>query len=158
MHMNHNVPWFHQIEQNILISASAGKTFQALIDLDGWWSQRFVHRSDALRFDARVGGRFWESRDGSDENGYLWGIVTSIEPNDHIVLTGSIGMQGAIVGSVTLCTLPLENGGTQVTLQHQILGQMPERLLEGFKAGWTNNLNMLKKLVESGERVSPPSN
>lgn len=81
--------------------------------------------------------------------------MASIEPNDHIAKTGSIGMQGAVVGNVTLCTIPQDDGKTQVTLSHQILGQVPERLLQGFKAGWQTNLNMLKKLVETGERVAP---
>mgnify|MGYP000203371966 CR=1 FL=1 len=155
--MNQSQVGFHQIEQEIHVEQSLEATYAALIDINGWYSTRFVHKPDSLRLEARVGGRFWESRDDSEANGFLWGTVTSIEPNDHIVLTGSIGMQGAIVGNVTLCTIPKDDGGTQVTLSHHILGQISERLLEGFKAGWQANLAMLKKLAETGERVAPPT-
>ncbi|GAB4524156.1 MAG: hypothetical protein OHK0046_38690 [Anaerolineae bacterium] len=154
--MQHNQIEFHHIEQEIYIEGSAEKTFEALLDVNGWWAQRFVPKPDSLWLETRVGGRFWESRDGSEDNGFLWGTVTSIEPNDHIVLTGSIGMQGAIVGNVTLCTIPQDDGRTQVSLSHHILGQISERLLEGFKAGWQTNLKMLKQLVETGKRVAPP--
>lgn len=146
----------HTIEQEIHIDASAEASFAALLDVNGWWGQRFARIPDSLRLEARVGGRFWETNDHSEENGTLWGIVTSIKPNDHIRIEGTIGMPGPILATVTLCTNPQENGTTTVTLAHQIMGDVPDRFLAGFTEGWADNLGSLKKLTESGERVALP--
>ncbi|MEO1288300.1 MAG: metalloregulator ArsR/SmtB family transcription factor [Chloroflexota bacterium] len=146
----------HQIEQEIIIETDVDKAFSALLDINGWWGPRFSQYPDSLRLEAQVGGRFWETRDGTGNSGVLWATVTSIQPNDHIRLQGSIGMPGAVSGSVMICTNPQEDGTTQVTLSHQFVGDVDESYLTGFTEGWDYNLNNLKKLCESGERVQRP--
>ena len=144
-----------EIEQEISINASVEQTFASLLDFNGWWSHRYARIPDSLRFEAKVGGRFWETRDGTEENGILWGTVTSIEPGDHISLQGNIGMAGAVLGTVTICTLPQDDGTTRVTISHQFMGNVPDGYAEGFGQGWQHNLKALKKLIESHERVKP---
>ncbi len=146
----------HHIEQEIIVSAPLETVFAALLDVNGWWGHRMSRQPDMLRLEPVVGGRFWETRDGSDENGILWGMVTSIEPNDHIQFTGHMGMLGAILGNVVLCTIPEEDGTTRVTLSHQFMGDVPDYYLKGFGDGWANNLDWIKKLAETGERIPPP--
>ena len=62
---------FHHVEQEIYVEGAVEKTFEALLDINGWWSQRFVQEPDSPQLETRVGGRFWESRDGSEDNGLL---------------------------------------------------------------------------------------
>lgn len=146
----------HQIEQEIRINTPVEKAFEALLDVDGWWSHRYAQIPDSLRLEAKVGGRFWETRDGSEANGVLWGTITSIKPNDHITIQGSIGMPGAVLGTVTICTNPQDDGTTQVTLSHQFMGDVPEGYLIGFTEGWEYNLQAIQNLAEKGERVPLP--
>lgn len=144
----------NKIEHEILVNASVEKTFASLLEINGWWAQRFVPKPDALHLETRVGGRFWESRDGKDNNGILWGMVTSIEPNDHIVLSGSIGMSDAVMGAVTLCTIPQDDATTKITLVHQIIGAVSQTSVDMFRLGWQQNLKCLKIFVETGEQIS----
>lgn len=145
-----------QIEQEIIVNSSLEKTYQSLLDVNKWWAHRMSRLPDSLRLEAKVGGRFWETRDGSEDNGALWGIVTSIEPNDHIQLSGSIGIQGAVLGNVVICTIPQDDGTTKVTLSHHIIGDIPEGTLDGYDKGWAYHLEMIKKLSETGEGITPP--
>ncbi|MGB7337630.1 MAG: metalloregulator ArsR/SmtB family transcription factor [Phototrophicaceae bacterium] len=151
-----NAVIMQQIEQEIIINASAEKVFESLLDINGWWANRFTEYPDGLRLEAKVGGRFWETRDGSDDNGYLWGTVTSIEPNDHIQISGSIGMQGGALNTVVICTNPQDDGTTQLTISHHYMGQEIEGFLEGFRHGWKFGTEVIKKLAETGERVQLP--
>lgn len=152
---SNNAVAIQEIEQEIRINAPVEKAFVALLDFNGWWSQRYARIPDSLRFEAKVGGRFWETRDGSEENGILWATISSIEPNDHISFTGSIGMPGAVLGHVTICTIPQEDGTTLVTISHQFMGNVPDGYREGFGKGWEDNLNTLKTLTETGEPAKP---
>lgn len=144
-----NISKHNQIEQEIHVDAPVEKAYEALLDINGWWLHRYSDMPNSLRLEATVGGRFWETRDGSDKNGILWGWVSSIEPNDHIVFSGNIGMQGAILGNVTLCTNPQEDGTTIVTLSHEFIGTVPEGYADGFVTGWQRSLQDLKKFIES---------
>jgi len=149
-------PQVYNIEQEIKIDAPVEEAFAALLDINGWWSQRFSRIPNSLRLEAKVGGRFWETLDGSEENGVLWGMVTSIKTNDHVKVQGSIGMPGAILGSFTICTNEQDDGTTLVTLSHQFMGDVPDSYEQGFGEGWVFNLNAMKNLVENGERLVRP--
>ena len=147
----------HNIEQEIIVNADVSTVYNSLLDVNGWWAHRMSKSPDSLRLETKVGGRFWETRDGSEDNGALWGTVTSIEPNDHIQLSGSIGMQGAILGNVVLCTIPQEDNSTKITLSHQFVGEVPERYFKGYDDGWKLHLEWIKKMAETGERLPAKS-
>ena len=142
-----------EIEQEIHVNASVEQTFSALLDINSWWIHRYSDTPNSLRFEAEAGGRFWETRDGSKENSVLWGVVSSIEPNDHIAFSGNIGMQGAVLGNVVICTNPQDDGTTIVTVSHQILGIFPEGYVQGFDKGWEQSLKNLKEHIESDETI-----
>ncbi len=142
----------YEVAQEIFINADVESTYQHLLDVNGWWSHRYARFPDSLRLEPIVGGRMWEALSNDGEDGILWGIVQSIQRNDHITLSGPLGMQGAVFGVVTICTEEKE-GGTLVTLDHKFMGNVPEAYTKGWGDGWHRNLNHLKTLVETGKRV-----
>lgn len=142
----------HHIEQEIMVDADVEKVYECLLDVNGWWVHRLSQKPDTLRLEAQVGGRFWEVLDEETQDGALWGIVTSIRKNDHIMINGSFGMRGVVMGVVTICTNEAENG-TQVTLSHQIMGDVSEETVAGYNGGWQMALDSLRKFADEGERV-----
>ena len=142
----------HHIEQEIHVDADVEKVYECLLDVNGWWVHRISDIPDSLRLEPKVGGRFWEMTDEATEDGALWGIVTSIRKNDHIMINGSFGMRGVVVGVVTICTNKVENG-TQVTLSHQIMGDVSPETVSGYTSGWQMALAYLKKFADEGERI-----
>jgi DNA-binding transcriptional ArsR family regulator len=142
----------HHIEQEILVEADVEKVYACMLDVNGWWVHRLAQKPDMLRLEAQVGGRFWEMLDEETQDGALWGIVTSIRKNDHIVINGSIGMRGVVMGVVTICTNEAENG-TQVTLSHQIMGDVSEETVAGYNGGWQMALESLKQFADEGMRI-----
>jgi DNA-binding transcriptional ArsR family regulator/uncharacterized protein YndB with AHSA1/START domain len=147
-------PIIQEIEQSIRIQANAEAVYQSILDVNGWWGHRYARVPDSLRLEAKVGGRFWESRDGTEENGVLWGTVTGIEPNQYISITGSIGMPDVVLGSFTMLLNLEADGSTSLKLSHKFMGLVPERFVTGFTAGWQAHLDSLKALSETGARVS----
>jgi uncharacterized protein YndB with AHSA1/START domain len=145
------------IKQAIVVKAPVEKVFRALLDVNAWWARRLTGNPEGLRLEASVGGRFWETRDGTEENGILWGTVTSIEPNDHLQLSGPIGMRGAVLGNVVICTNRQDDATTEVTLSHEMTGNVPEGAMSAYTGGWEFLLGGLKRFSETGERVPPPS-
>jgi DNA-binding transcriptional ArsR family regulator len=146
----------HHIEQEIMVEVDVEKVYACLLDVNGWWIHRLGRQSDSLRLEAQVGGRFWEVLDEETQDGALWGIVTSIRKHDHIMMNGSFGMRGLVMGAVTICTNRAENG-TQVTLSHQIMGDVSEETVAGYHGGWQMALDSLKQFADEGIRVALPT-
>lgn len=142
-----------KIEQEISVNAPVEQVYKNVLDINSWWSHRQSQLSDSMRLEAKVGGRMWETFDGTEESAVLWATVTSIRTNDHIQLSGSIGMTGAIYGNVVICTIPQDDGSTKITLNHEYLGDLPEGWHEGWVSGWGHNLGALKTFSEDGIRV-----
>lgn len=145
------------VEQDIQINASVEKTYEAILNVNAWWLQRVTDNPDALRLEAKVGGRFWETRDGSDDSGFLFATVTSIEPHDHISLTGNMGMPGAGQGNTTFQVIAQDDGTSVIKHTSQFMGILPDGFEEGLSNGWEYGLHGLKKFIETGEKAKLPT-
>jgi DNA-binding transcriptional ArsR family regulator/uncharacterized protein YndB with AHSA1/START domain len=141
---------FFQTEQDVLIDADPARVFDSLIDADGWWSHRYSADSKELRLEAFVGGRFYELFD--DDNGALYATVTSIKRGEHLELSGSIGMAGAVLGYARF-DLEARDGATLVKLSHRAFGEIGDQRKQAYTGGWGVLLNeRLKPFVEQGRR------
>jgi uncharacterized protein YndB with AHSA1/START domain len=142
---------FYQTEQEVLVEADANSVFDGLLDVDAWWSHRFSDDSKALRLEPVVGGRFYEVFNDADD-GVLYGTVTAIRRGEHLSLTGSAGMEGAVVGFVRF-DLEDRGGQTLLKLSHRAFGEIGETRKQNYNAGWGELLNQrLKRFVEQGIR------
>jgi DNA-binding transcriptional ArsR family regulator len=147
--MNTDVDFF-ETEQEVVINAERGSVFDRLLDVDAWWSHRYADDSKEVRLEPFVGGRFYEVYDGDD--GVLYATVSSIKRGEHLHLTGSAGMPGAVFGIVRF-DLEERDGGTVVKLSHRAFGQIGEERKRNYTKGWGDLLNeRLKRFVEEGVR------
>lgn len=157
--MSNLTPTIYEIEQEIVINQPREKVFQSILDMNGWWGHRFARFPDSLRFEAHVGGRFWEVVSEDDESdGVLWGMVTRIKKNELLKISGAIGMPSVSNGSFEI-RLEEQAGNTLVKLSHHFMGGIgvDESWQVGFSKGWTEHLNDLKALAETGKRVELPT-
>ncbi len=144
---------FFQTEQEVLIDAEPNRVFDGLLDADAWWSHRYSDDSKAVRLEPFAGGRFYEAFD--DENGVLYATVTSIKRGEHLELSGSIGMAGAVLGYARF-DLEARDGATLLKLSHRAFGEIGEQRKQGYARGWVELLNQrLKPFVEQGKRYRP---
>ena len=145
------------IEQEIQINATVEETYQAILNVNAWWLQRVSDNPNGLSFEPKVGGRFWETHDGSEESGFLFATVTSIKPNDHVSFTGNMGMPGAGQGNTTFQVIAQNDGTSIIKHTSQFMGILPDGFEEGMSNGWEYGLHGLKKFIETGERAKLPS-
>jgi DNA-binding transcriptional ArsR family regulator/uncharacterized protein YndB with AHSA1/START domain len=143
---------FH-IEQEVTIAAPVSRVYRAIIqDLQSWWGAPYhlTHNPQALIIEPQVGGRLYEQ---GEKGAALWGIVQSIEEDDHIVFEGRMGMLGAIFGVLTIVVEPAEADGTLVKLTHRAIGDVSEDSQSGYAMGWDDLIGTrLKAFVEEGTR------
>lgn len=144
-----------QVEQEVNINASAERVFAALThDVSAWWGAPYLLTASpqAIILEPQVGGRLYEESGSGD--GALWATVTSIKKNEHLVLTGPIGMSGALHSVVTFSLEPKNEGeATLLKLSHQAIGQLGDDTQSNYDAGWQDLLGArLKAFVEKGER------
>jgi hypothetical protein len=103
-----------------------------------------------VRLEPFVGGRFYEAYDGDD--GVLYATVSSIKRGEHLHLTGSAGMPGAVFGIVRF-DLEERDGATVVKLSHRAFGEIGDERKRNYTKGWGDLLNeRLKQFVEEGVR------
>lgn len=145
-----------QVEQEISMNASAQRVFEALTDnVSAWWGAPYLltPSPQAIILEPQVGGRLYEQSSSGD--GALWATVTTIKKNEHLELTGPIGMSGALHSVVTFSLEPKNEGeATLLKLSHQAIGQLGDDTQSNYNAGWQDLLGVrLKAFVETGERL-----
>ena len=139
------------IAQEVTITAPPSRVFTALTqEIEAWWgAPYFIGDAIGLRVDARLGGLFEERWEG--DSGALWGVVTSIKRDEHLEITGSMGMPG-IAHNIIRYTLEPQGAGTLLKFSHQGIGDFPPDRQEGFDKGWHDLLELrLKPFVERGD-------
>ena len=142
---------FYQTEQEVLVEADPNRVFDGLLDVNAWWSHRYSDDSKEVRLEPFIGGRFYEVYNDADD-GTLYATVTSIRRGEHLSLTGSAGMEGAVVGFVRF-DLEAQGGQTLLKLSHRAFGDIGETRKQNYNAGWGQLLNVhLKGFVEQGVR------
>jgi DNA-binding transcriptional ArsR family regulator/uncharacterized protein YndB with AHSA1/START domain len=144
-----------QVEQEVTINAPAERVFEALTnDISPWWGAPYLitEAPQSIILEPKVGGRMYEES-GVGE-GALWAMVTAIKKNEHLELTGPIGMSGALHSIATINLEPKNEGeATLVKFSHQAIGQLGEETQANYNAGWQDLLGVrLKAFVETGQR------
>jgi DNA-binding transcriptional ArsR family regulator/uncharacterized protein YndB with AHSA1/START domain len=144
-----------QVEQEVTINAPAERVFEALTnDISPWWGAPYLitEAPQSIILEPKVGGRMYEES-GAGE-GALWAMVTAIKKNEHLELTGPIGMSGALHSIATINLEPKNEGeATLVKFSHQAIGQLGEETQANYNAGWQDLLGVrLKAFVETGQR------
>lgn len=144
-----------QIQQEITINAPPARVFDALTaDIGAWWGAPYLLNDAWARnivFEPALGGRVYE--DWGNGEGAMWATVTSIKRDDHVELTGRIGMGGAVIGIVAF-TLEPRGKATLVRLTHRAAGEISDQQQSGYDKGWQDLVgHRLKAFVETGERL-----
>ena len=91
----------------------------------------------------------------------ILGEVIEFNYPDKIVLRGSMGIEGMVIGVVSIA-LEKDLKGTILKLEHSIMGELPPHLKSGFDQGWDNLLSIrLKAWIEKqksyGLGKTPPA-
>lgn len=145
-------PAVMHIEQEIRIGAPPSRVFCALTEEVGrWWGggYRLLDERSAVRIDLRVGGHMYET---SGERSASWGMVTAVEPDRELELTGRMGMGGAVLGVIRY-TLEPDGEGTLLRLSHRASGEIDEKTESDYDTGWKYLLgDLMKSYVEENAR------
>ena len=138
-------PGAFQFIQEVKIDAPPARAWKALMNVQGWWKYTMVSGGKP-KLEPWAGGRFYEAgRNGVEA---LHGVITYIEPNKLLRLSGQLGMSHLPVNHVYIFELQPGGKGTLLRLCHRSHGYMTAKLKEDFQAGWPGLLKELKKLAE----------
>lgn len=137
-----------QSQTEITINAPKELVFRTWFDEPHKW----FYESDATkdttptRCEEKMGGRFYiELPDGGFN---VIGVITMIKPNQKIRMRGDCTMPQATLMNMTI-NFEEVDGGTKVSIDHRMSGEIPDDFPEGFEEGWLDGLQKLKALVES---------
>lgn len=140
-----------KISKSVEIEATRERVFDVLTkEVSMWWGEPYLRnfKSETLILESKLGGRFYESW---PTGGMILAEVIEICPPERIVLRGSMGIEGLILGVVSI-KLENFNQGTLLNLEHNIMGDLPSHIKPGFDQGWNNLLGIrLKAWVEDGK-------
>ncbi len=128
-------PEILQIEQEIRIAAPPGRVFKALTEeVSEWWGRgyRLLDEDSTVKVIPHVGEHMLETS-GSREAS--WGMVTSVEPDRELELTGRMGMGGAVTGVIRYELEP-DGAGTLLKLSHHATGEIDEDTEANYTKGW----------------------
>jgi DNA-binding transcriptional ArsR family regulator/uncharacterized protein YndB with AHSA1/START domain len=150
-----------QIEQEVRIEAPPNRVFEALTqNVSAWWGAPYLYNQQAtdIVLEPRVGGRMFEvwgqSKEKPEDEGALWAVVTAIERNKQLTLSGPMGMNGAVSGHIAYMLEPAGKNATTLKLSHRVIGEVTEETRQNYSFGWTDLLaTRLKQFVESGKRA-----
>jgi len=142
------------IEQSLDFKVPPAELFRALtLDIGEWWGT--PNTSADVRdvvFDPNLGGLVRQvTRDGG---GTVLFTVQSIQRDRLIVLSGSLGFDKVIAGTVRLELETTRDGGTRLFLKHWAIGELGPTAQEGFTKGWKSLLDdKLRAYAEHGRSL-----
>lgn len=146
---------FH-IEQEVKLSATREKVFEALLDPSAWWCHHFAPAQPDLRLDPRVGGLFCEywadPRTGEKAHGAYWGTVTYIKRPEVLRLSGPLGMNLPVSSVYEYALAEPSPGATTLKLSHYCVGLLDSNWRDAHDTGWGMLWTSLRQYVERGER------
>ena len=114
-------------------------------EINGWWplashsraKSADGERTERLHFDARVGGRIYETLNTGEERD--WGEVLALEPGKRLYMTFQMGRPKDKSGEVEVRFNPIDAGTCRVTLTHshwERYGEEAEVMRGRFSGGW----------------------
>jgi DNA-binding transcriptional ArsR family regulator/uncharacterized protein YndB with AHSA1/START domain len=126
-----------RIEQEISYPQTAAAVFRGLTaGIGSWWPHKFASGAASISLDPRPGGRFMEE---GPEVSALYATVTVVEKDKRLVMSGPMGMPGAVLGVISF-SLESKGAGTLLKLSHHAFGDVSEELRQRYAAGWTEIL------------------
>ena len=137
------------VTQEIDIAAAVGDAYGALLKRLTSESSTPDNRAMPMVLEEWPGGRWY--RDLGAGQGHLWGFVQVIKPPTLIEIHGPLFMSYAVAGHLQLRLTEL-SAGTELSLRHQVIGNVQDTHREGIRHGWSAFLNDVKKLAEEGVR------
>jgi uncharacterized protein YndB with AHSA1/START domain len=135
------------IEAEIEIDAPRADVWRALTEGVGeWWPHTFMDAPQRIALEPVIGGRFYEQFDKAGA-GALYALVTYLEPEKVLRVSGAMGLRGA---AMYVKTYRLEEAGegTSVRTSASVLGAIPEETIAGYRAGNQEVVAALKAHVE----------
>jgi uncharacterized protein YndB with AHSA1/START domain len=137
-------PIAFEVHAEVEVAAPRDVVWRCLIeDVGSWWPHSFTD-DPRISMEPWIGGRFMEEWDGG---GALYALVTHIVEGKRLTISGAMGMQGA---RQYVKTYELEAAGdrTIVRTTASTLGDIPDELREGYRAGGIELLDALKAYAE----------
>jgi len=137
------------IEQEVRIEAPPSRVFEALTqDVAAWWGAPYLINQNAtdIVLEPRVGGRMYEvwgqnkDKSKAEDEGALWAVVTAIERNKRLTLSGHMGMSGAVSGFIAYALEPAGKSATTLKLTHRAIGEVSEETRQNYSGGWSDLL------------------
>ena len=136
-----------QFIQEIPIAAPPAKVWSALLNVGGWF-QFDASNKNKITLEAWIGGR-WIA-EFPDNVVSLMGIVTHIEPEKLLRISGQIGLTHLPVTNVVIFELQpkSDNKSTLLRLGNRTFGFMDDDVQKRQAGGWSHLLPQLKSLAE----------
>ncbi len=135
-------------QTEIVINAPKELVYRTWFDEpENWFYQNEETKAtNTTRCEEKVGGRFYF--DLPDGGFNVLGEITMIKPNYKIRMRGDCTVPLAVIMNMTICFEDVD-GGTRVSVDHRMAGEICEDMATDFEEGWADGLGKLKKLVES---------
>lgn len=142
------------IEQTLDFKAAPAELFRALtLDIGEWWSTANTPADvHDVVFDPVPGGLVRQVyRDGG---GTVLFAVQSIQRDRLLVMSGTLGFDKVIAGTVRFELDGIRGGGTRLVLKHWAVGELSPDSKELFVKGWSGLLDdKLRAYVERGRSL-----
>ena len=133
------------LPQSIEIDAAIGDAYNAMIRRLSSENSTPDNRPMPMVLEAWPGGRWF--RDLGNGQGHLWGFVQVIKPPTLIEIHGPMFMSYAVAGHLQLRLTQIP-GGTELTLRHQVLGDVAEEHRAGLNQGWDYFMQTVKQMAQ----------
>jgi hypothetical protein len=140
------------ISQEIHVTASLDKTFEALLEQLGPYNETPDGKPLPMKLEPWPGGRWF--RDLGNSNGHYWATVQSIKRPTLLEFTGPLFASSPFVSNVQY-RLTEEPGGTLITFRHTALGLLSEEHRKGVSHGWTYINSKITDRAESAKLKAP---
>jgi len=135
-------------EIEIVIKAPKEEVYNAWFeDTSAWfYHSEETKNSQPTHCEQRMGGKFYTALPDGGFN--VLGELTMIKPNEKIRIRGDCTMPMAVLVNITVAFEEVD-GGTRVSIDHRMAGEVADGMAKDFEAGWLDGLTKLKGLVES---------
>ena len=139
-----------QFIQELTVNAPPKRVWRAVLNFPGWFHFDRDHPNwPKVTVQPRVGGLFMmKSRDGKTSS--LHGMITHIEQEKLLRMSGPMGLTHLPVNSVFIWELQPQNDGKTTLLRfgQRTFGFIDPELKQRMQGGWSKLLPQLKALAE----------
>lgn len=140
-----------EVHAHVDIAAPRVAVWDAITgDVSPWWGAPYLllPHARSIHVEPRLGGSV---REEAAEAAALWGLVTLVDPPRTIAWQGPMGMGPTATGRVTIGLEDSPGHGTVVMLEHEAMGVLGDDTQASYDHGWTDLLQRLRILLETGE-------